>query len=480
MKKIVCFFMLAVVIVVLFPQCRQVPNEKKAKYVFYFIGDGMGVNQVNGTEMFLAEKEGCIGVKPLNFTQFPVINFATTYSKYNSVTCSAAAGTALATGTKTKNGTIGMNSLRKGPLYSVAVQARKAGKKVGIATSVSIDHATPAAFYAHQPDRGMYYEIATDLPETGFDLYAGAGFLQPENKKDSAAPVIYDVFRDSGYVLARGAEEFSAKAGNASKIVFIQQEGADKGSLPYAIDRKAGDLTLAQITGNAIDFLSRENKNGFFLMVEGGKIDWACHNNDAATIFNEIADMAEAVQKALDFYQKHPDETLIVITADHETGGISLGTGAYALNLKVLEHQKASEEELTAKIKALRKEKNNKVSWEDIRTLLTGNLGFWDAVRLSDKQERELREVYEESFKGQEVKLEKSLYSSNEPMAGKAIRMLNKMALVGWTSGGHSAGVVPVYAIGAGAQLFQGKLDNTDIPRKIAEAAGYERESREI
>lgn len=215
-------------------------------------------------------------------------------------------------------------------------------------------------------------------------------------------------------------------------------------------------------------------------MVEGGKIDWACHNNDAATIFNEIADMAEAVQKALDFYQKHPDETLIVITADHETGGISLGTGAYALNLKVLEHQKASEEELTAKIKALRKEKNNKVSWEDIRTLLTGNLGFWDAVRLSDKQERELREVYEESFKGQEVKLEKSLYSSNEPMAGKAIRMLNKMALVGWTSGGHSAGVVPVYAIGAGAQLFQGKLDNTDIPRKIAEAAGYERDRKEI
>ena len=176
--------------------------------MFYFIGDGMGVNQVNGTEMYLAEKEGRIGLKPLNFTQFPVTNFATTYSKYNSVTCSAAAGTALATGTKTKNGTIGMDSLRRDPLYSVAVQAKKAGKKVGITTSVSVDHATPAAFYAHQPDRNMYYEIATDLPKTGFDLYAGGGFLQPTNKKDSTAALIYDILRDSGNMLIRWKEEF--------------------------------------------------------------------------------------------------------------------------------------------------------------------------------------------------------------------------------------------------------------------------------
>lgn len=475
MKKVVYLWLWVAVVAVCFPQCQSV-QEKKAKYVFYFIGDGMGVNQVNGTEMYLAEMKGRIGVEPLNFTQFPVNNFATTYSGYNSVTCSAAAGTALATGEKTKNGTIGMDSLHRNPLYSVAVQAKKAGKKVGITTSVSVDHATPAAFYAHQPDRRMYYEIATDLPKTGFDLYAGAGFLQPKNKKDSTAPAAYDVFRDSGYVLVRGQEEFAAQSGNVAKMVLIQKEGGDNESLPYAIDRREGDLTLARITENAIDFLNRDNENGFFLMVEGGKIDWACHNNDAATVFNEIVDMAEAVQKALDFYRKHPDETLIVITADHETGGISLGTGAYALNLKVLEHQKASEEELTAKIKALRREKNNNVAWEDIRTLLTENMGFWASVPLNEQQEKELLKVYEESFEGGEVKLEKSLYASNEPMAGKAIRMLDKMALVGWTSGGHSAGVVPVYAIGAGSRLFQGKLDNIDIPRKIAEAAGYDRE----
>lgn len=473
MRKVIYALTVLAVVVFFLPRCQNAPKEKKAKYVFYFIGDGMGVNQVNGTEMYLAEKEGRIGLKPLNFTQFPVVNFATTYSKYNSVTCSAAAGTALATGTKTKNGTIGMDSLRKNPLYSVAVKAKNAGKKVGITTSVSVDHATPAAFYAHQPDRNMYYEIATDLPKTGFDLYAGSGFLQSHSKKDTAAAGVFSILRDSGYVVIRGVEEFAAKAGNAEKVVFIQKKDVPQGSLPYAIDRKKGDLTLAQITENAIQFLTNNNNEGFFLMVEGGKIDWACHNNDAATVFQEVVDMAEAVQKALDFYKQHPDETLIVITADHETGGIALGTGKYELNLKALQHQQASKEELTEKIKALRKARENKVSWEEVQELLTENLGFWKDIQLTEKQEKELKEVYKESFRGGKVKLAESLYASNEPLAEKAVKILDKIALVGWTSGGHSAGVVPVFAIGAGSDLFQGKLDNTDIPQKIAEAAGY-------
>lgn len=475
MRKV--FYWLTCISVALFvlPQCQQAPKEKKAKYVFYFIGDGMGVNQVVGTEMFLAEKKGIIGIEPLNFTQFPVCNFATTYSKYNSVTCSAAAGTALATGVKTKNGTIGMDSLHQNPLYSVAVQAKKAGKKVGITTSVSVDHATPAAFYAHQPSRKMYYEIAADLPVTGFDLHAGSGFLRPVNQKDSAAAGIYDILRDSGYLVLQGVDEFAARSADAAKVVLIQQEGSEADCLPYAIDRKPADLTLAQITENAIDFLSRNNEQGFFLMVEGGKIDWACHDNDAAAVFSEVVDLSEAVQKALDFYARHPDETLIVLTADHETGGIGLGTGKYRLNLKVLENQRLSKEALTAKIKQLRKDKNNRVAWEDVKALLTENLGFWNTVELNDDQEKELKKVYQETFGGGDVRMEESLYASNEPLAGKAVKIMNDLAMVGWVSGAHSAGVVPVYAIGAGSQLFRGKLDNTDIPKRIAEAAGYDK-----
>lgn len=473
MKRTLSFMIFIAVAVLLLPQCQQFPKEKKAKYVFYFIGDGMGVNQVNGTEMYLAEKEGRIGLKPLNFTQFPVVNFATTYSKYNSVTCSAAAGTALATGTKTKNGTIGMDSLHQAPLYSVAVKAKEAGKKVGITSSVSVDHATPAAFYAHQPNRSMYYEIGTDLPKTGFDFYAGAGFLQPKSKKDTAAPELYGLIEGAGYKIIRGNEAFEKQYTEAVKAVLIQKEGAEKGCLPYAIDRKEGDLTLAQITENAIRFLTKEENDGFFLMVEGGKIDWACHGNDAATVFTEVIDMAEAVEKALDFYKQHPDETLIVITADHETGGIALGTGKYALNLQALQYQKLSKEELTRKIQELRTAKGNKVSWEDVRGVLSENLGFWKEVKLSDKQETRLKEIYKRSFGKNGVKLEKNLYAENELLAAEAIEIMDSIALVGWTSGGHSAGVVPVFAIGVGSHLFSGKLDNTDIPRKIAEAAGY-------
>lgn len=464
--------MVSLLVVGFFPQCRKVTAEKKAKYVFYFIGDGMGVNQVAGTEMFMAEKEGRIGIKPLNFTQFPVNNFATTYSVYNAVTCSAAAGTALACGEKTKNGTIGMDSLHQAPLYSVAVKAKKAGKKVGIATTVSIDHATPAAFYAHQPSRKMYYEIATDLPETGFDFYAGAGFLQPVNKKDSAAVRIYDLLKDSGYSLIKGPVQFARECKTTDKMVYIQAGKANPRSLPYAIDRKAGDLTLTQMTADAIDFLSRDSDNGFFLMVEGGKIDWACHDNDAATVFQEIVDLSEAVGKALDFYRKHPEETLIVVTADHETGGIVLGNGAYALNLGVLKYQKVSQVQLTENLRTLRQEKGEQVSWEDVRAVLMENLGFWDTVELSEKQEKELKDVYEYSFKSGQVKTEKKLYSSNDIIAVTAVRIIDDIAMVGWVCGGHSAGVVPVFAIGCGSSLFQGKLDNTDIPRKIEEAAG--------
>ena len=170
-----------------------VTYAQQAKYVFYFIGDGMGVNQVNGTEMYLAEQEGRIGVTPLLFTQFPAVGVATTFSATNSVTDSSAAGTALATGVKTYNGAIGMDD-QKNVIQTVAERAKKAGRKVGVTTSVSVDHATPAAFYAHQPNRNMYYEIALDLPKANFDFYAGGGFLKPTTTADKKeAPSIFPI-----------------------------------------------------------------------------------------------------------------------------------------------------------------------------------------------------------------------------------------------------------------------------------------------
>lgn len=449
--------------------------QGKAKYVFYFIGDGMGVNQVNGTEMFLAEtNQQRIGVEALQFTQFPVINMASTYSATNSVTDSSAAGTALATGTKTFNGAIGVGP-DKEKLTTVAELAKKAGHKVGVTTSVSIDHATPAAFYAHQNSRSMYYEIAMDILASNFDFFGGSGFLRPNtNYKKEEVPSIFPILEENGYTLARGYEDFKQKSASAKKMVLMQREGASTGGLRYAIDQKEGDLNLAQITGSAISFLTKNNKKGFFLMVEGGQIDWACHSNDAATAFREVVDMDNAVKVAYEFYKKHPKETLIVITADHETGGITLGRGGYYMKLKSLACQKQSLGTLSNRIKELRRQKDHKVTWEEIKELLGETMGFWKELPVSWEQEKVLRDSYEASFSAQgNARMEKSMYTESEELAAKAKDVMNDMARVGWTTFDHTAGYVPVYAIGAGSQLFMGKMDNTDIPKRIIKAAGY-------
>lgn len=438
----------------------------------------MGVNQVQGTELYRGELEGKIGITPIWFTQFPYATTATTFSATNGVTDSAAAGTALATGNKTQNGTIGMKQDLQTEVSSVAVWAKNKGCRVGVTTSVSVDHATPAAFYAHDPSRGSYYKIGTDLYKAGFDFYAGSDFIDPNNKdnKDGSSENLYTMAEKNGYTIARGYKDYLKKCKKADKMILFQSEKAsekDRTAIPYAIDRTKEDLTLADITRSAINFLSKDLSKGFFLMVEGGKIDWACHSNDAATVFHEVADMDEAVKVAYEFYSQHPDETLIVVTADHETGGFVLGTGAYKLNLQVLKNQKVSESGFTRILNELRKKYNNNVSWEKVQQALKENFGFWDKVKLNEKQEERLLAKYNDTFKGKEAKLEKSEYAQDEPLAAEAKRIIDEIALVGWTSGGHSAGYVPVFAIGAGADLFQGRIDNTEIPIKIAKAAGY-------
>ena len=446
---------------------------QQAKYVFYFIGDGMGVNQVNGAEMYLAEQEGRIGVKPLLFTTFPAGTMATTFSATNSVTDSSAAGTALATGEKTYNGAVSMDD-DKNVLSTVAERAKKAGRKVGIATSVSVDHATPAAFYAHQPNRSRYYEIALDLPKAGFDFYAGSGFLKPTTTADKKeAPNVFPIIEEAGYTIARGLDEYKEKAADAKKMILIQKEGAEPSCLPYAIDHEEGDLTLPEITESAVSFLSKGNKKGFFLMVEGGKIDWACHSNDPVTVFEEVIDLDNAVRVAYEFYKKHPKETLIVVTADHETGGMGLGIGKYELHLKSLLNQKQSQDLLSKAITDLRKDNAGKASWNEIKDLLTEKMGFWKELPLTWEQEKMLRDEYEQSFVKNKVVFEESLYARTEPLAAAARKVMSQIAMVGWTSSSHTAGYVPVFAIGAGADLFTGKMDNTEIPKRIAKAAGY-------
>ncbi len=467
------FIMKRLMHLLLFALLAAALHAQQAKYVFYFIGDGMGVNQVNGAEMYQAALDGRIGAEGLLFTTFPAAGVATTYSASNPITDSAAAGTALSTGAKTCNNAIGVDT-GKNALASVAERAKHSGKRVGIATSVSIDHATPAAFYAHQPGRGMYYEIALDLPKSGFDFFAGSGFLKPgADREGGKAPSVFRAFAEAGYAVARGLDEYKAKAAGSGKLILIQAEGADPACLPYAIDRKEGDLALAEITRSAIDFLAKGGNDGFFLMVEGGKIDWACHGNDPATAFNEVKDLDNAVRAAYEFYLEHPKETLIVITADHETGGLGLGREGYQMNLKYLALQRQSQEALSALVSGLRASKGSKAGWEEAKRLLGETMGFWDEIPVTWEQEKMLRDAYEETFAKGKGELERGMYAGNEPLAAAARRVMSQQALVGWTTAGHTAGLVPVYAVGAGASLFNGRMDNTDIPKNIIKAARY-------
>ena len=431
----------------------------QAKYVFYFIGDGMGVEVVNMTESYLSNLNGERGSASLLMTQFPVATLSTTYSGNSDVTDSAAAGTALATGEKTTNGTLGLDP-NGNRVESVAEKAKKAGKKVGITTTVTINHVTPGAFYGHQKNRGMMYEISHDLLASDFDFFAGAGFGDARD--------VYSLVEKAGYTVSKGYKDFRMNAGNSKKVILVHEDKA--GGIPYAIDRKEEDLTLKQITEAAIDVLTKDNKKGFFLMVEGGKIDGGGHGNDGATMIKETIDMDEAIKVAFEFYKKYPKQTLIVVTADHDTGGVSsIGNN----KIQNLQYQQCSQNELTAHINNLREEKEGKVSWEDVKNLLTEKMGFWKEVPINWENEKLLRDVYENTLAKNRDEKDVNLYAENSMLAAKAKEVLNSIAGLEWATRSHTSGYVPVFAIGAGQHLFTHKMDNVDIPKKIAEAAKY-------
>ena len=441
--------------------------EGKAKYVFYFIGDGMGVNQVNTAETYLGALEGRIGIKELCFASFPNVGLVNTQSATNGVTDSAAGGTALATGNKTKNGALGVLKDLTTPITSIAEWAQEADAAVGITTSVSIDHATPASFYAHVGSRNESYKIGEQLTKTDVDFFAASDFVSPNNPNGGSD--LYEQAKSNGFTIARGYKDYQKKSKKADKMILFQPEEAskvDRGSIPYALDRTKDDLSLQDITRAAINFLMKKqgDKDGFFLMVEGGKIDWACHANDPVFV-SEVIDLDNAVKVAYEFYQQHPDETLIVVTADHETGGLVLGRGPYELNLKTISHQRMSMVKLERELKAMKDAKGDKFTWEEAKKFLTENFGFWESVKVSNDQTARLERSWNEFKEGK---------SGADRLCNTVKHIISECALIGWQSGGHSNGYVPAFAIGAGAEQFHGRFDNTEISKKIANAAGWE------
>ena len=467
------------IILLMFLLALTLSAQGKAKYVFYFIGDGMGVNQVNAAETYLGALQGRIGIEPLCFPSFPYSAFVNTQSATNGVTDSAAGGTALACGQKTKNGTLGMLKDLTTSVSSIADWARNSGAAVGITTSVAIDHATPAAFYAHVKERHEQYTIGKQLVESANDFYAGSDFTIPTDPEYPNGNTLYEEANSKGFTIARGYADYQNKAANAKKMILLQSEEASKAdrySIPYALDRKDGDLTLTDITRAGIDFLMKKQgeKNGFFMMIEGGKIDWACHANDLAFI-PELIDMDNAVKVAYDFYKQHPDETLIIVTADHETGGIVLSRGLYEINLAAVGNQRITIEKLGKELHKMHDVKGDKLLWDDVKTFLAENFGFWDKISLTDEQTQRLESSFKKIMDGTS-KDQRTLYQNDDELAVTVRSIMSECAQVGWHVTSHSNGYVPCFAIGVGAEQIHGRIDNTEIPKIVAKAAGWKAE----
>lgn len=467
------------IILLMFLFALTLSAQGKAKYVFYFIGDGMGVNQVNAAETYLGALQGRIGIQPLCFPSFPYSAFVNTQSATNGVTDSAAGGTALACGQKTKNGTLGMLKDLTTSVSSIADWARQSGAAVGITTSVAIDHATPAAFYAHVKERHEQYTIGKQLVESANDFYAGSDFTIPTDPEYPNGPTLYEEANAKGFTISRGYADYQKRAANAKKMILLQSEEASKAdrySIPYALDRKDGDLTLTDITRAGIDFLMKKQgeKNGFFMMIEGGKIDWACHANDLAFI-PELIDMDNAVKVAYDFYKQHPDETLIIVTADHETGGIVLSRGLYEINLAAVGNQRITIEKLGKELHKMHDVKGDKLLWDDVKTFLAENFGFWDKISLTDEQTQRLESSFKKIMDGTS-KDQRTLYQNDDELAVTVRNIMSECAQVGWHVTSHSNGYVPCFAIGVGAEQIHGRIDNTEIPKIVAKAAGWKAE----
>ena len=450
---------------------------QQVKYVFYFIGDGMGVNQINVTETYLAALKGKIGFEPITMSSFPVVGMVNTYSATNGVTDSAAGGTALASGKKTKNGAIGVLEDLETPCTSIAVWAQRAGAAVGIATNVAITHATPASFYGHQRDRNMYFEMGKDLCKSGFDFFAGCDFHKPYTKEGE--PSLREQARQAGYtILTGGYKEYQKKGRQAEKLILFQSDAQNEklGSdhLPYALDQDKNDLTLEQITRAGINYLMSKQKNGFFFQIEGGMIDYACHRNDIGCAIGEVLDMDKAVKVAYEFYEQHPDETIIVISADHETGGLVMGRGPYELHTDLLKYQTCSIDELKWLLREQYKKSPKKFTRENIDKQLKTLLGLGAAIEIDKRQQERLDRRWND--------VEKAISENGKvndrigDFCDVCKQILSEAALISWASGGHSNGYVPVYAIGPGTEVFQGRIDNIEIAPAMARIAGYQAE----
>ena len=435
------------------------------KYVFMFIGDGMSTPQRMVAEQF-SEKTGR---GELAMNTLPYQANTRTRSANSIITDSAAAATAIACGEKANNCMRGVSPDGR-RLESVAEVAKRRGMKVGIATTVTIVHATPAGFYAHLPGRSAFYSIALALAESGFDFFCGGGFggRAMDRKDPNFRGDAYEIVRKAGYEVT--IDDLAAwralKPGCRSLGVFGET------GMQFAIDADGSQPTPAEIVTKGIELL--DGPSGFFFMFEGGRVDYACHANDAATNLHDILAMDDAVKVALKVLDSHPGETLIIVTGDHETGGMSMGFAGTGGKFKVelLARQKISTASFSNLAKDMISKKGSAITLDDFKPLLTEKFGIVfdgpadDPMRATPADVKALQAAL-----AKDVDLMSRQVSDTTAhdvarryvFAQAAKNVVNAHAGVGWSSGAHTALPTLTTAKGAGAEILVGMGDNTDI-----------------
>lgn len=490
---------------------------KTPKYVFLFIGDGMSYPQIQLTNYFKsanasAENAETVTVEGeeqtvlssqnnLNMMNFPVAGSAQTYDSTSFAPDSASTATSIATGYKTWSGSINVSE-DFSQEYETIAEKLKAQKdyKIGVISSVNLNHATPAAFYAHQASRNDYYDIGLELVESGFDYFAGGALLQPTGENEDQKD-LYTAAEEAGYKVVRTQAEAEALTPDDGKTIVVEEHLADSDAMPYDMDLQDGQWALADYVDKGIEML--DNENGFFMMVEGGKIDWACHANDAAATISDTIALDDAVAEAVDFYNEHPDETLILVTGDHETGGLTIGYAGtdYDTFLQNFNNQKISYAKFDSDYVAGYKE--NKTDFDTVMKDVTELFGLQAPVSddtatqqkdsadmhpestndgslvMTQYEYDKLKEAYDTTMSrtGEEEEFgqdEYVKYGSYEPLTVTITHILNNKSGVNFGSYAHTGLPVEVFAQGVGQEEFDGYYDNTDIYKKVASLTGVE------
>ncbi len=410
------------------PLSRPVEGQRPRNVIF-LIGDGMGISQVTLARLV----EGGPSHE-LTLDRMPVTGLVRTHALNAWVTDSAASATALACGEKTNLFAVGM-----GPqdqlLDSLLVGAQKKGQSVGLVTSTRITHATPGAFAAHVKLRWMEQPIARHYLAAGVDVLLGGGKRNfPENLLES--------YRAAGYAVVESKKDLARSEGKVLGLFA-------RSHMPFIVDR-GDEPTLPDMARKAIEILSKDPQ-GFFLMMEGGRIDHACHMNDAPAMVRELVEFDQVVKMAVDFAQKN-GETLVVVTADHSTGGLAVTEKAMSLRHRF--------EEMTASASRIES------LWEKGK----GAALLKKYARIDSVSPQELKRIDEAKNAKERVLWIGRLISRECGVT--FIPMPTRLTKPNSTNG-HVGGMVPVYSFGPGAENLTGTMENAELSRRIRMLAGY-------